>query len=78
MGNLPWKGACAMDITPLTVTPAEGAKYLGIGTTKMWKLLRSGRIKAKVLDGRYRITIAELNAFHDALPDAPVRVRWRA
>jgi len=53
---------------PLTLSPSKAADFLGIGRTKMLHLIRSGRVEARTLDGRIRVSVASLRAFHDALP----------
>jgi excisionase family DNA binding protein len=56
-------------IEPLTLTPTKAAARLGIGKTKMMTLIRDGRIPVKRLDGRMRVSVAALQAFHDVLPE---------
>jgi excisionase family DNA binding protein len=56
-------------IQPITLAPTKAAAFLGIGKTKMMALIRAGRIPVKRLDGRLRVSVAALKAFHDALPD---------
>jgi excisionase family DNA binding protein len=50
------------------LSPALAARYLGIGKTKMWGLITSGRIPSKTLDGRRLIRVADLDAFRARLP----------
>ena len=59
-------------IEPLTLSPTRAAAHLGIGKTKMMALIRAGRIPVKRLDGRIRVSVAALKAFHDALPEGYV------
>jgi len=66
----------AMETKPLTLSPTKAAAYLGIGRTKLLALVRAGRIEARKLDGRIRVTTASLDAFLASLPictsgDAP-------
>jgi excisionase family DNA binding protein len=53
---------------PLTLSPKKAAAYLGIGRTKLLELIKAGRIEARKLDGRIRVTTASLDAFHASLP----------
>ncbi len=53
-----------METKPLTLSPKKAAAYLGIGRTKLLELITAGRIEARKLDGRIRVTIASLDAFH--------------
>ncbi len=57
-----------MDPKPLTLSPKKAAAYLGIGRTKLLELIKAGRIEARKLDGRIRVTTASLDAFHASLP----------
>ena len=57
-----------METKPLTLSPKKAAAYLGIGRTKLLELITAGRIEARKLDGRIRVTIASLDAFHASLP----------
>lgn len=57
---------------PQTLSPTKAAAYLGIGKTKTLALLRAKRLKAKLLDGRIRITTASCDAFLANLPDYKV------
>jgi hypothetical protein len=50
------------------LSPAKAARHLGIGKTKMWGLITSGRIPSKTLDGRRLIRVADLDAFRAGLP----------
>ena len=56
-------------IESLTLSPRQAATFLGIGKTKLIELVRAGRIKAKSLDGRIRVSTESLAAFHASLPD---------
>ena len=58
----------AKTIDPLTLSPSKAAAYLGIGKTKMLELIRAKRVPVKMLDGRIRVAVADLKAFHDQLP----------
>src|SRR5271154_3275554 len=50
------------------LSPAKAARHLGIGKTKMWGLITSGRVPSKTLDGRRLIRVADLDAFRAGLP----------
>ncbi len=54
---------------PLLQSARQAADYLGVGRTKLLALLKAGRIKAKVLDGRIEVTTQSLEAFAEGLPD---------
>jgi excisionase family DNA binding protein len=56
-------------IESLTMSPRQAAAFLGIGKTKLIELVRTGRIKAKSLDGRIRVSTDSLAEFHAGLPD---------
>jgi excisionase family DNA binding protein len=53
---------------PLTLSPKKAAARLGVGRTKLLELVKAGRIEARKLDGRIRITTASVDAFHASLP----------
>jgi len=57
-----------MPDVPLTLPPKAAAARLGIGRTKMLELIGAGRIEARKLDGRIRVSVASLDAFHASLP----------
>lgn len=57
-----------MDPTPLSLPPKKAAARLGIGRTKLLELIADKRIDASKLDGRIRVSVASLDAFHAALP----------
>jgi excisionase family DNA binding protein len=50
-------------------TPRQAAETLGIGRTKLLELVRSHRIRCRMLDGRIRIPFEALQEFRDALPE---------
>jgi excisionase family DNA binding protein len=54
--------------TGLTMSPNRAAAYLGLGRTKTLELIREGRIEARDLDGRMRVTTTSLDAFLASLP----------
>lgn len=47
----------------LLLTPVEAARALGIGRTKVYELITSGRLRSVRLDGCRRITRDDLAAF---------------
>jgi len=57
-----------------TLSPRQAAQRIGIGKTKLLALIHAGRIKAKNLDGRIRVSVQSLDEFVADLPDyaAPV------
>jgi excisionase family DNA binding protein len=54
---------------PLLQSARQAAEYLGVGRTKLLALLKAGRIKAKVLDGRIEVTTQSLDQFAAGLSD---------
>ena len=50
-------------IQSLTLSPRQAAAFLGIGKTKLIALIHAGRIKAKSLDGRIRVSPTRLPRF---------------
>ena len=54
---------------PVLQSARQAAEYLGVGRTKLLALIRAGRIKAKVLDGRIEVTTHSLDQFAEGLPD---------
>lgn len=60
-------------VSPLTLlTPTDAAEVLGVGRTKLLSLVRSGRIRCRMLDGRIRIPVEAIQEFRDALPQGYV------
>ena len=55
-------------IEALTLSPRQAAAFLGIGKTKLIDLVHTGRIQAKSLDGRIRVSTESVVAFLTALP----------
>ena len=47
----------------LLLTPVEAARVLGIGRTKVYELITTGRLRSVRLDGCRRITPEDLAAF---------------
>lgn len=55
------------------LTPSAAADKLAIGRTKLLDLVRAGRIRCRMLDGRVRIPIEALQEFRDALPEGYIK-----
>jgi excisionase family DNA binding protein len=47
----------------LLLTPVEAAQALGIGRTKVYELIATGRLRSVRLDGCRRVTPDDLAAF---------------
>jgi excisionase family DNA binding protein len=56
-------------VDPLYVTPPKAARMIGIGRTKVYELIRDGRLPATLLDGRYLIKVADIRKFMESLPE---------
>lgn len=54
----------------LLLTPQKAAEYLGYARSTLRKLLKAGKIKAKVDNGRRYFVAASLVAYVETLPDA--------
>ena len=52
-------------------TVDEAAAYLKIGKTKLYELLKSGRLRGKKLDRKTLFTLAALDQCIENLPDYP-------
>jgi excisionase family DNA binding protein len=58
------KSVHEVEVVPrLLLTPEEAAQALGIGRTKLYALLRSGRLLSVRLDGSRRVPVAALTDF---------------
>lgn|GEM_PF-1951248 len=57
-------------VTPLCLSVEESAAAIGIGRTRMWDLVRSGRIPAVRINHRVLIRMDDLERFIDSL--API------
>jgi hypothetical protein len=57
------------NIKPLNVSTGDARKLLRVGATKLKELVESGKLKAKLADRRYRITMASIEAYDASLPD---------
>ena len=62
---------------PLYVTVAEARRLSGLGTTRMYELLGSGRITARKCGSRTLIDAASLRSFLEGLPRAEIRTGTR-
>jgi excisionase family DNA binding protein len=54
----------------LLLTPQKAADYLGYARSTLRKLLKAGKIKAKIEGGRRYFVAASLQAYVESLPDA--------
>ena len=55
--------------TPQTLlSSGQAAKRLGVGKTKMLRLVRTSWLPCVMFDGRIRIKVADIDALIDALP----------
>ena len=57
-------------VEPLTYSGLAAFRLLGISKQKGFALIRDGRLQARVLDGRYRITRTAIDNFLASLPPA--------
>ncbi|WP_285780776.1 helix-turn-helix domain-containing protein [Microtetraspora sp. NBRC 13810] len=48
---------------PLLFTVRDAARKLGLGKTKTYELINSGRLRSVRIDGCHRVTFAALMAF---------------
>lgn len=55
---------------PLLLRPAEAAAFLGIGRTKLYELIRLGRLESVQIDRSRRVPRACLTAFVEELRGA--------
>jgi excisionase family DNA binding protein len=54
-------------VTPLLLTPEEAAEALRVGRSKVYDLIRSGRLRSVKVDGARRIPMTCLMAFVESL-----------
>ncbi len=64
-------------VVPLCLSVEESASAIGIGRTRMWDLVRSGRVPAVRINHRVLIRMDDLERFVDSLvpigePDARI------
>ena len=57
---------------PLTYSCNAAFARIGVSKNKGRQLIRSGKLRAVVLDGRPRVTAAAISDFLNALPPVPV------
>jgi excisionase family DNA binding protein len=55
-------------IAPRVLNPMDAARYIGVGRTKMFELLKEGKIPAKKSGSQTLIEVAALDAWIDGLP----------
>lgn len=60
---------------PITVTPADAAKLLGVGRTRLFELLRDGTLASFTLGRKRLIRYADLQALPERLAAEAARVR---
>jgi Helix-turn-helix domain len=51
----------------------EGARYLHVSPTKLYSLIKAGRMQVRHLDGRPRIAVSDLEAFSVSLVEKTSR-----
>jgi excisionase family DNA binding protein len=56
-------------IAPAVLNPREAARYIGVGRTKFFELLKDGQIPAKKAGKLRLVRVKNLDAWIDALPD---------
>ena len=53
---------------PLLMGIAEGAKYLGVSRTTLWRMIQNGRIKkVEIRKGSFRVRRSDLEAIANAV-----------
>ena len=63
---------------PLAVSPAEAARLIGIGRTKLYQALGSSALPSFRIGTRRLIKLADLEAWLEGHPVSPDRKRRRA
>jgi hypothetical protein len=61
---------------PLLVSAARARQIIGVGNTKFWQMVKSGRIKMADVGGRRMVVFASLEALTQ--PAATIGARQRA
>lgn len=64
--------------TPLSYRVDDAATMLGIGKSKVWELISTGRLGARKIDGATVILHSALVDFLDASPQAEARYTAQA
>ncbi|MBU3887721.1 MULTISPECIES: excisionase family DNA-binding protein [Methylosinus] len=59
-----------VQITPAVLNPREAAKYIGVGRTKFFELLKDGAIPMKKSGKHTLVKVSDLDAWIDGLPSA--------
>jgi excisionase family DNA binding protein len=59
-----------VQIAPAVLNPREAAKYIGVGRTKFFELLRDGAIPMKKSGKHTLVKVSDLDAWIEALPSA--------
>jgi excisionase family DNA binding protein len=57
-------------LRPRALRVMDAAKYIGVGRTKMFELIKAGRVDAKRDGAIVLVTVASLDSYLDALPNA--------
>lgn len=58
----------AENSNPIFYRPKQARKLLGIGNTKFWELIKTGKLEARKLGSATVITADSLHEFADTLP----------
>jgi excisionase family DNA binding protein len=66
------KAASLAAITPVLLTAEEAAEALRVGRSKVYDLMRTGRLRSVKVDGLRRIPIAALEEFVRRLTETEV------
>jgi len=57
-----------MDTPHALLSTGQAAKRIGVGKTKLLQLVRTGRLRCVMFDGRIRVRVADIDALIDTLP----------
>jgi excisionase family DNA binding protein len=58
----------SIDGDKLAYSPSECAQAIGIGRTKVYRIIADGKLPARKLDGRTLVLRSDLEAYLDQLP----------